>query len=753
MPLPAHRELFALVVEDREADFELITHELRRAGFKLRCVHVETEAEYLAQLDAGPDIILSDYALPGFDALRALELGQERGLDIPFIVLTGAVSEETVVECMKRGASDYLLKDRLSRLGPAVERALRECKLRSQKRQADAALVESNLRFQSLAETTKVIPWVLDLETWRFVYVGPQAASLLGYPLEEWYGEGFWEAHVDAEDKDALLQLRGNCGASPRDHDFECRMRSSAGETVHLRCIVKTSTSDNRTSISRGFMLDITELKKTQQTQAAQAEALQTATRAKSDFLARMSHEIRTPMNAILGMADLLWETELDDDQRQYVAAFRRAGGNLLMLINDILDLSKIEAGRIDLESSEFDLDELVAANLDLMRVRADDKGLDIVCEFSPEIHRMLRGDPGRLRQVLINLLGNAIKFTEAGQVTLRVDRELSEAGGFQTLRFSVSDTGPGIPLDKQAAIFETFTQADGSISRQYGGSGLGLTISRQIVERMGGRLEVFSIPGKGSTFSFAVPFELAAGRVSRTDAAVGVPSGTPLTGLRILLAEDSPDNQLLICAYLKNTARALEIAEDGQSAVEKFAPGAFDLVLMDVQMPVIDGFRATRVIREREAREGARRTPILALSAHAMKEAFEQSRAAGCDAHLTKPIQKTTLLQAIAAYCKARDRICVTPAKEVEQLAPWYLDRRRSDVTALAAALEASDYNKIRIVAHDMKGSGAGYGFVAITKIGAAMEAAAKQGLGAEIGTELAALADYLDRVEIVPV
>jgi CheY-like chemotaxis protein len=456
-------------------------------------------------------------------------------------------------------------------------------------------------------------------------------------------------------------------------------------------------------------------------------------------------------MNAILGMADLLWASKLNVEQRQYVGAFRRAGHNLLTLINDILDLSKIEAGRIDLHSVDFELDDLVAAALDLMRVRADDKGLDIVCELSAEIHHALRGDPDRLSQVLINLLGNAIKFTEAGQVTLRIEREPVEADGLQTLRFSVSDTGPGIPLDKQSLIFETFTQADGSISRQYGGTGLGLTISRHIVERMGGRLEVSSIPGKGSTFSFSIPFEIAAERAVRPDSTGFLPCEQPAAGLRILLAEDSKFNQLLVSAYLKQTGWTLEIAADGQAAVDKFTSGRFDLVLMDVQMPVIDGYTATRKIREWEARQGARRTPILALSADAMEEAFEKSREAGCDVHLTKPITKPTLLRAIAEHCKARGAICVRPAKEVEDLVPQYLDRLRSDLAGLAAALQGGDYDAIRVMGHNMKGSGGGYGFDAITKIGASLEAAAKKESDGLIGTGISALGDYLDRVKVI--
>jgi CheY-like chemotaxis protein len=201
----------------------------------------------------------------------------------------------------------------------------------------------------------------------------------------------------------------------------------------------------------------------------------------------------------------------------------------------------------------------------------------------------------------------------------------------------------------------------------------------------------------------------------------------------------------------LKQTARTLEIAADGQAAVDKFTAGAFDLVLMDIQMPVMDGLTATRAIREWEARKGVRRTPILALSAHAMGDAFEKSRQAGCDTHLTKPIRKATLLRAIAEHCENPDAICVTPSKEVEELAPWYLDKRRSDLVALAAALQSGDYDAIRILGHNMKGSGAGYGFAAITKIGAALEAAAKKKFDGPIGVQISALGDYLERVEVV--
>jgi CheY-like chemotaxis protein len=487
----------------------------------------------------------------------------------------------------------------------------------------------------------------------------------------------------------------------------------------------------------------------------------ETASQTKSDFLASMSHEIRTPLNAIIGIAGLLAKTPLSPEQNKYVQIFRRAGDSLLNLINDILDLSRVETLQLELERTGFSLSDLVEKVREVVAIRAHEKGLALVCEVAPNVPNGLIGDPTRLRQVLLNLLGNAIKFTESGEVALRVTPDADSAVP-GALRFAISDTGIGIPGEKLDAVFERFTQADSSTTRRYGGSGLGLTISKQLVELMGGTIQVESCVGRGSVFSFAVPLEIWEGATQRTTVPVGADPDQPLPALSILLVEDSPDNRTITMAYLRDTPYCVEIAENGAVACEKFAAGRYDLVLMDRQMPVMDGLTATRAIRAWEVANQHPPTPIIALTASALKGDQEKCLAAGCTAYLTKPIKEEVLLQAIRAHSLAADpslqresnqmdaiRIRANPT--LADLIPEFLENRRNDVTAIRDALLEGDFEIIERLGHGMRGAGGSWGFQGITDIGAALEEAAKY---SDAGTSLkwvGELSSYLDRLVVV--
>ena len=373
------------------------------------------------------------------------------------------------------------------------------------------------------------------------------------------------------------------------------------------------------------------------------------ANQAKSAFLAAMSHEIRTPMNAILGMGEMLTESHLADEQQHYVRIINSAGEGLLALINDILDLSRIESGQLDLEAIAFDPRELAGGAVDILRGKASAQGLSIELDIDAEVPGQVLGDPQRLRQIVINLLSNAVKFTDGGSVSLAVT-----PAGAEMLRFAVSDTGIGISEERQQTIFEPFIQAETSTSRRFGGTGLGLSICRQLAERMGGHIRVESRLGEGSTFIVEIPLPRAA-PAGAGQPSVGAQTKTmpeaPGGGLSILLADDSEENRMVVKAYLSQSRYRLTIVEDGAQAVARFKEGGVDLVLMDIQMPVMDGYAATREIRAWEQSHDLAPIPVLALTANAMREDVERTREAGCNLHLSKPIRKKRLLETIGLF------------------------------------------------------------------------------------------------------
>jgi PAS domain S-box-containing protein len=586
--------------------------------------------------------------------------------------------------------------------------------------------------------------------------VNKQMEQLTGCTRDELIGAPFKDYFTDPERAEAGIKrvLREK---SVTDYELTARARDGKQTVVSYNA---TTFYDRNRKLQGVFAAarDVTERKRVEM-ELKQAKAVaESASRTKSDFLASMSHEIRTPMNAIMGIADLLAKTALSPEQNKYVQVFRRAGDNLLNLINDILDLSKVEASQLELERTGFSLMDQLEIVIEMVAARAHEKGLPLVCEIAPNVPGDLVGDPTRLRQVLLNLIGNAVKFTEKGEVSLHVTLEPDTYA--PTLRFTVSDTGIGISADKLDRVFERFTQADTSTTRRFGGSGLGLTISKRLVELMGGRIWVASEVGEGSVFAFSVPFEKWAGATLRGAVLVSPDLGLPLKPLRILLAEDSPDNCLVTMAYLEDTPYRVEIAETGAIACEMFAAQPYDLVLMDRQMPVMDGLTATRKIRAWEQDHGRPPTPIIALTASALKGDREMCLAAGCTAFLTKPIKQEVLLQAIREHSIAaspslqeegRLETAALPVvrPSIAEQVPAYLRNCRQNVIDIGDALDRVDFEAVTILGHNMSGSGGMFGFPAITDIGTAIQLAGESSDDDASRKWMGELSNYLDHVE----
>jgi PAS domain S-box-containing protein len=656
----------------------------------------------------------------------------------------------------------------------------------TERKRAEEELSQKHELLQSIVDNIPVMVSRYDAQG-RMLLINRELEKTMGWTLEEWQSRNMWlECLPDPEYRKKIFEFMMS---EPKGWG-DSRVRDKDGRFIDTIWYGVKLSDGSRIGIG----LDITERKQAEsQLKQAHDAALQ-ASRAKSEFLAGMSHEIRTPMNAILGMAELLSETSLTPEQREYVRVFRTSGESLLDIINDILDLSKVEAGRLDLERVPFDLAELVENTAQILAVRAHEKGLELNCQIRPEVPTDVVGDPVRLRQIITNLVGNAIKFTEKGEVTLRVENN-PEPGAPGSLLFLVADTGIGIPREKIDSIFDSFAQVDSSITRKYGGTGLGLAICRRLTELMGGRIWAESAVGQGSVFHFTAnlavqarsnkrlgvsleevkglktlvvddnatnrlilqetltawgasvraveegyrclaelsrarkegsPYqlllldrrmpsmdgfdvaeriqkdlgiadmtimmltsenrsqditrcqELGVSRylikpVKRSDLLQAIrdtlsihragfeelplPPETAIPEdtrqLRILLVEDSQHNRLLVQSYLKKTPYQVDIAENGEVAVAKFMLATYDLVLMDVQMPVMDGYAATEAVREWERANGATPTAIIALTAHAFNEDVQKSLDVGCTAHLTKPIKKSTLLEAIRQHTR----------------------------------------------------------------------------------------------------
>jgi len=619
----------------------------------------------------------------------------------------------------------------------------------TERRQAEAALLASEARARAIIDSSPV-PQILADKTGRFHYLNPAFVHTFGYTLDELTDLDAWRrrAFPDPDCRqwvERVWQESLERGAKTQDRlepitvTIQCR---DGMQRQVMAGIVPLSELDQRApGLYLLTLYDITAIKQAQ-------EAAEQATRIKSEFLAHMSHEIRTPMNAILGLAELALHQSLDPTSRDYLEHLHQSAKTLLGILNDILDQSKLDTGRLSLELVAFDPQALLEQLHSLFAPTAVGKGLALVIAVDPDVPRALLGDPLRLQQILSNLLSNALKFTDRGQIHLRVSR-LGGGGSRARLCWVVTDTGIGIDADTQAQLFEPFTQGDRSIARRFGGTGLGLSISRRLAELMGGALTVASTPGMGSTFTLNLTLGLAAAFIEADEAPL-TPGGH-LDGTRILVAEDQPLNQRVIGDMLRLLGVEVTLANHGGEALARLAEASFDAVLMDIQMPVMDGLTATRHIRENPAWDAL---PVIALTAGVTEAERAHLAAAGLNDLLPKPVTLDTLTAMLGRWLPAAGPVEGTPQlsqasgepagagelpgfdlSRLRQIATGedavcallhqFAESVRGDADAIAAALEAGDPAAAAQAAHRLKGVAGTVGARALQEAAACLEAA----------------------------
>ena len=650
------RKLNVLLIEDSQDDAELIVIELKRFDFEVFSVRVDTKEKMREMLGKRRwDVILSDYSLPEFNPFEALELLKALELDLPFIVVSGAIGEANAVELMRNGCHDCIMKNNLTRLGSVIERETREAKIRLELKNAQQDLIESEKKYRMYVSNSPEAIFIINSKG-MFNDANEAACMLTGYSFDEFMAMSVFD-FIHPED----LQT----GINDFQKLIETGWLSSEYQIIRKdgrSCYISLDAAKIKEEMFIGFSKDITAQILEKDDLRKAKEAAEAANLAKSEFLANMSHEIRTPMNGIIGMTQLTLLDQLTDQQRENLKTVKSCADSLLTIINDILDFSKMEAGKMVFENVSFNIRKLLEEVVNAHILFSIEKGLELKLEVLENIPEMLIGDPDRLKQVLNNLINNAIKFTKMGSVFIRVER-LKVIKGRMRIKFTVSDTGIGISPDEMKYLFRSFSQVDTSITRKYGGTGLGLAICKKMVQNMGGEIWAESEKGAGSKFTFVCEFEVSEKIwIKDEDGKVE----TAQLGMKILVVEDDRLNREVICNMLKKLGNKLEVAENGREAIKILSKVKdIDVVLMDIQMPEMDGLEALHIIRTKELPD-YNDIPVIAVTAHAIKGDREKFMLAGMDEYVSKPINFDELFMKLSQV-KAKKNFILEQENDVE--------------------------------------------------------------------------------------
>jgi PAS domain S-box-containing protein len=639
-----------LFVEDTPQDMDLTLRSLRKAG-------LEIESRRVASLDLLKDallqpwdIILSDFNLPGFGAIDVLKTVRLQNVQTPIIVISGAVRDEDAVALMRHGAADFVRKDNDARLAPAI---LREIEIAVDKKQSIEILEASEQQFRTLADSIPQLAWMAKGDGAIF-WFNQKWYDYTGTSFSEVEGWG-WEKVLNPEFLSKILPKwkaaleRG----TPWEDVFQLKSRTGEYRRFLSRAL-PIRDSQARITGWFGTNTDVNDQFKIEEELKAAKAIAEDASLAKTRFLANMSHEIRTPLGVMIGFADLaLEQAPSSTETLRYLSAIKRNGEMLTRILGEVLDLSKIEASRIEIEQVRFSLHDLLEEVIAFLGLNASEKGIALSLKKVDPLPSFLKTDPTRLRQVLNNLISNAIKFTEQGEVVVTVEvlREIPHASGGM-LQFSIQDTGIGISLEQRKKLFQPFSQADPSMTRRYGGSGLGLILARELARALGGDILIQqSALGAGTTFVCTVAVsDIEEAFLREPVLERHLKTESDLSGIHILLVEDSRDNQIIFQRFLQKSGAQVDIAENGKIGVEKALSADYDLLLMDIQMPVKNGHEA--VI---ELRKSGYNKPIVALTAHALREEKERAASEGFTDYLTKPLDRDTLLKTVERIAKKR--------------------------------------------------------------------------------------------------